>query len=167
MFVDGPENLPMVSGEIFDDLQANVEDPDVARQYLVDYLQMWDGRFLRLSAAINARSTETAIDAVLSIGTSSRMIGALRLAKLADTIEQHLVVGDVPGAACLLDELHDCGNLTMDKLRRSVLPGSGPGAPNAVPLTQLAPERVGGSADGSSGWITDWPGCERTTTSQP
>lgn len=113
---------PIVSEQVFTDLQADLEEPDVTLQFLLNYLQMWDNRYTRLSEAINAGNRETAMDAVLSVRTSARMIGALRLAQRAADIERYLLAGDTQSAALLLGELEQCGGATMQQLRRRFLP---------------------------------------------
>lgn len=122
MSVEDLGELPLVSGEVFNDLQAALQDTDSARRYLLSYLAMWDGRFVRLSAAVSSGSAEAAIDAVLSVRTSAQMVGALRLATLAAGIERHLAVGDIQAGASLLDELEACGQLTMEELGGKFLP---------------------------------------------
>ncbi|SDI26634.1 hypothetical protein SAMN04488693_10848 [Arthrobacter subterraneus] len=122
MSTDDSNELPMVSERIFTDLQADLEEPDVTLRFLLNYLEMWDGRFLRLSTAISAGNRPKAMDAVLSVRTSARMIGALRLAQRASDIERHLLAGDTRGAALLLDDLELCGQATMEELRRRFLP---------------------------------------------
>lgn len=114
--------LPIVSEQVFTDLQADLEEPGVTLQFLLNYLEMWDGRFARLSAAVSAGNKERAMDAVLSVRTSARMIGALRLAQVATDIERHLLGGDTQSAALLLDDLELCGQATMLELRRRFLP---------------------------------------------
>jgi HPt (histidine-containing phosphotransfer) domain-containing protein len=122
MSAEGSGKLPLVSGDIFGELQADLEDTASAHRYLIEYLQMWEGRLLRLSAAISAENEEAAMDAVLSVRTSAGMIGAVRLAQLAADIEQHLANGDTEGAASWLNELEVCGQLTMEELRLWFLP---------------------------------------------
>lgn len=122
MSTDNSDELPIVSERIFTDLQADLEEPDVTVRFLLNYLEMWDGRFLRLSAAVSAGNKERAMDAVLSVRTSARMIGALRLAQVATDIERHLLGGDTRGAALLLEDLKFSGRTTMQELRRRFLP---------------------------------------------
>lgn len=122
MSTDNSDELPIVSERIFTDLQADLEEPDVTLQFLLNYLEMWDGRFLRLSTAISAGNRPRAMDAVLSVRTSARMIGALRLAQRATDIERHLIGGDTRSAALLLEDLELCGQATMEELRRRFLP---------------------------------------------
>ncbi|MFJ6280528.1 Hpt domain-containing protein [Arthrobacter subterraneus] len=122
MSTDDSNELPIVSERIFTDLQADLEEPEATLRFLLNYLEMWDGRFTRLSAAVSAGNKERAMDAVLSVRTSARMIGALRLAQVATDIERHLLGGDTRGAALLLEDLEFCGRATMQELRRRFLP---------------------------------------------
>lgn len=122
MSTDNSDELPIVSERIFTDLQADLEEPDVTLRFLLNYLEMWDGRFARLSAAVSAGNRPKAMDAVMSVRTSARMIGALRLAQRAADTERHLFAGDTKGAALLLDDLELCGRDTMQELRRRFLP---------------------------------------------
>lgn len=122
MSTDDSNELPIVSERIFTDLQADLEEPDVTLRFLLNYLEMWDGRFARLSAAVSAGNRPKAIDAVMSVRTSARMIGALHLAQCAADTERHLFAGDIRGAALLLDDLELCGRDTMEELRRRFMP---------------------------------------------
>ena len=129
---DDSGKLPLVSADVLHALQADLEDAEAARRYLLNNLQMWDGRYTRLSAAINAGNKEAAMDAVLSVSTSARMVGALRLAQLAAGIQQYLVAGDIRGAASSLDELEACGRLTMEELQRRFVPPFDPEGTDGV-----------------------------------
>jgi HPt (histidine-containing phosphotransfer) domain-containing protein len=124
MSANNPGNFPLISGDVFSALQADV-NPEVARRYLMQYLQMWDGRYTRLSSAITAGNKEAAVDAVLSVRTSAQMMGALRLAAVAARIEEALAGGETRRAVPLLDELEACGRLTMEELRRRFIPEIG------------------------------------------
>jgi hypothetical protein len=149
MSPEDPGKVPLVSAEIFNDLQADLEDPGIAHRYLLEYLQMWEGRFLRLSAAIRTGNAEAGMDAVLSVRTSARMIGALRLAHVAADIEQDLAAGDMQGAAQLLDQLEVCGRFTMEELRRRFLPQFGPTAGR----DELEDPQAPGPGPEGKGWL--------------
>lgn len=140
MSTDDSNELPIVSERIFTDLQADLEEPDVTVRFLLNYLEMWDGRFLRLSAAVSAGDRPKAMDAVMSVRTSARMIGALRLAQCAADTERHLFAGDTKGAALLLDDLELCGRDTMEELRRRFLPRFDPDRTADPQKKQHAPD---------------------------
>lgn len=149
MSADHPGKQPLVSGDIFNRLQEDLEDTEIARRYLLDYLQMWEDRYVRLSAAVDAGNIEAAMDAVLSVRTSARMIGALRLTILATRIEQYLAAGNTQGAALLLNELEVCGRLTMEELRRRFLPRSGTEGADSQRQDQQNPA----SGREANGWL--------------
>ncbi|EMY34089.1 hypothetical protein D477_011371 [Arthrobacter crystallopoietes BAB-32] len=112
--------LTLVSREIFDTFQEELQDPGICYRYLLDYLRMWDWRYLRLSRAVRAGDAETAMDAILSANSSARMVGALRLAALAAEFEQRLKEGGIPAVVPLLGGIAMCGQLTMAEIRRNL-----------------------------------------------
>jgi HPt (histidine-containing phosphotransfer) domain-containing protein len=80
-----------------DELGATLH-PAVARRFAVGYEQMLAGRVDRIINALQHQDADKAMDAVLSLKTSSSMVGALALAELCATLQRHLDAGNPPGA---------------------------------------------------------------------
>ena len=108
---DDSGKLPLVSADVFNALQVDLDDAEAARRYLLSNLQMWEGRYTRLSVAIKAGNNEAAMDAVLSVRTSAGMVAALRLAQLAAGIQQYLVAGNTLGPEGTDGERQNAQNL--------------------------------------------------------
>lgn len=81
---------------VLDDLQLKKMAEDitcaVAEQFATDYGRMLPGRILRISDAVRAGDQEAALDAVLSLKTSSALVGAL-IMELIGVHLQHALDG--------------------------------------------------------------------------
>ena len=84
------------------DLGAQLENPAVAKGFARDYARMWDQRYRSLASALERGDLAGSMDAVLSLKTSSAMVGGLRLAQLAGELENALRAGDMGRALSLL-----------------------------------------------------------------
>jgi len=109
--------LPIVC---MDTLHSLEESLDGEREYCLGfvcrYVEMWPGRFARIHDAITAGHQEDAMDATLSLRSSSMMVGASRLGKLADDLVELLKGESYAAAATKLAALHLCGNMTTGQL---------------------------------------------------
>ena len=123
MFAESRTDLPLVSRDILGTLQEDLQDPGIYRSYVEQNIQMWEGRYGRLSAAIRAGNMADALDALLSVKSSSRMVGAVRLSELAETLQHCL---DAPTkAVSILPELEACGRMTVSWFQDEILNRSG------------------------------------------
>ncbi|WP_427016740.1 hypothetical protein ACQCSX_18755 [Pseudarthrobacter sp. P1] len=91
----------------------------LCRGFVSNYVDMWAGRFQRLSDAVQAEDLDDAMDAALSVCTSSHMVGAVRLEKQTDELIQFLRQGSLPRACQVLPSLGQCGQQTAAKLLES------------------------------------------------
>lgn len=62
-----------------------------------------------------------ALDAVISLKTSSAMVGGRHLAALAGKLEAHIQAGDLHGGQALLPAVADSGRATVNELRLGYL----------------------------------------------
>lgn len=111
------QDLPVVARGILDVLQGELASPELYKEYVGRYVEMWPGRYRRMVSALDADDQEALMDAVLSVKTSAGMLGALRLQQLALTIEDAVRKQELDGVRAVLHELESCGQLTSDQLR--------------------------------------------------
>jgi hypothetical protein len=117
-----PEDLapaPLVDPAALQDLGAQLENPAVAKGFARDYTRMWDQRYRSLASALERGDLAGSMDAVLSLKTSSTMVGGLRLAQLAGELENALRAGDIGRALSLLRDVAVRGGETVDELQFS------------------------------------------------
>ncbi len=117
-----PEDLPpapLVDPAALQDLGAQLENPAVAKGFARDYTRMWDQRYRTLASALERGDLAGSMDAVLSLKTSSAMVGGLRLAQLAGELENALRAGDIGLALSLLRDVAARGGETVDELQFS------------------------------------------------
>lgn len=123
MFGESRTDLPLVSRDILGTLREDLQDPGIYRNYVELNMQMWEGRYSRLTTALRAGNSADALDALLSVKSSSRMVGAVQLSELAGTLQNCL---DTPAkAASILPELEACGRMTVAWFQDEVLNRSG------------------------------------------
>ena len=101
------------------DLGAQLDNPAVAKGFARDYTKMWDQRYAALASALDAAGRAGSLDAVLSLKTSSAMVGGLRLARLAGELEERPRAGDMDRALSLLRDVAERGGETVDELQFS------------------------------------------------
>ena len=125
-----PNNLPFsnrkqegfenkIAAIVARDLGAQLENPAVAKGFARDYTRMWDQRYRSLASALERGDLAGSMDAVLSLKTSSAMVGGLRLAQLAGELENALRAGDIGRALSLLRDVAARGGETVDELQFS------------------------------------------------
>src|SRR6478609_3866224 len=115
-----PEDLPaapLVDPAALQDLGAQLDTPAVAKGFARDYTRMWDQRYRSLASALERGDLAGSMDAVLSLKTSSAMVGGLRLAQLAGELENALRAGDIGRALSLLRDVAARGGETVDELQ--------------------------------------------------
>ena len=94
--------------------------PTTCREFVTNYIAMWDGRYQRLAGAVSDGDLPAAMDVVLSIKISSHMAGGERLATLAATAQELVRNYDLPGLTDLLAAISTCGAETMLELAASL-----------------------------------------------
>ena len=110
---------PLVDPAALQDLGAQLDSPAVAKGFARDYTRMWDQRYRSLASALERGDLAGSMDAVLSLKTSSAMVGGLRLAQLAGELESALRAGDMGHALTLLRDVAERGGETVDELQFS------------------------------------------------
>ena len=114
-----PATPPLVDPATLQDLGAQLDSPAVAKGFARDYTRMWDQRYQTLASALERGDLAGSMDAVLSLKTSSAMVGGLRLAQLAGELESALRAGDMGHALALLRDVAERGGETVDELQFS------------------------------------------------
>ena len=112
---------PLVDPSALHELGSQLDSPAVAKGFARDYTNMWDRRYRSLASSLDSGDEAAALDAVLSLKTSSAMVGGVRLAELARELEDAIRVRDADLARLLLREVADSGNETVDELQLSYL----------------------------------------------
>ncbi len=110
---------PLVDPAALQDLGAQLDSPAVAKGFARDYTRMWDQRYQTLASALERGDLAGSMDAVLSLKTSSAMVGGLRLAQLAGELENAIRAGDMGHALALLRDVAERGGETVDELQFS------------------------------------------------
>ena len=116
-----PEAAPLVDPAALQDLGIQLESPSVAKGFARDYAKMWDQRYNCLSSALDRRDEAGSLEAVLSLKTSSAMVGGVQLARLAGELEEAVRGGDMERASSLLGEVAESGSETVDELQYSYI----------------------------------------------
>ena len=110
---------PLVDPAALQDLGVQLDSPAVAKDFARDYTKMWQQRYRALASALAGGDQATVLDAVLSLKTSSMMVGGVRLAQLAAELEQAVRGGEMDRARALLRDVAERGSETMDELQFS------------------------------------------------
>ena len=107
----------LVDPSALKELGSQLDSPAVAKGFARDYARMWDHRYQSLATSLDSGDETAALDAVLSLKTSSAMVGGVRLAELARELEDAIRVRDARLARLLLREVAESGNETVDELQ--------------------------------------------------
>ncbi|WP_051427612.1 Hpt domain-containing protein [Arthrobacter sp. H20] len=110
------DNMPLVDQEALRALSDQLENPSALTSFVLDFVQAWEEKYLRFADAVERRDHAAALDAVLSIKTTSAMVGAARLAGLAARIEELVRVNNMGEASGALPFVHDYGLQTLREL---------------------------------------------------
>lgn len=109
--------LPLVDLAVLLDLEEQLDNPAVAREFARDYAAMWGHRYRSLAAAVDSQERAAALDAVISLKVASAMVGGLRLARLAEELEVVIRRGDLYNGEALLATVADHGSETVKALQ--------------------------------------------------
>ena len=112
---------PLVDPAALQDLGVQLESPSVAKGFARDYAKMWNQRYNCLASALDRRDEAGSLEAVLSLKTSSAMVGGVQLARLAGELEDAVRCGDMERASSLLAEVAESGSETVDELQYSYI----------------------------------------------
>lgn len=129
---------PLVDQAVLDRLREELEDDEgYFRMFVADFIQCLPQRISRLRLALTTGDLDGSMDAVLSLKTSSQMVGAERLAGLAIELESEIrtkaresdVAVVLPRlAATFLRPISQCSRQTTHRLQAQCPPGGPPGA---------------------------------------
>ncbi|WP_346926511.1 Hpt domain-containing protein [uncultured Arthrobacter sp.] len=112
---------PLVDPAALQDLGVQLESPTLAKGFARDYARMWAQRYNCLASALDRRDEAGSLEAVLSLKTSSAMVGGVQLARLAGELEDAVRSGDMDRASSLLGEVAESGSETVDELQYSYI----------------------------------------------
>lgn len=112
---------PLVDPAALQDLGTQLDSPSAAKGFARDYAKMWDRRYSCLASALERRDQAGSLEAVLSLKTSSEMVGGVQLAELAAELEVAIRAGDMDRAGSLLAEVAESGSDTVDELQYSFI----------------------------------------------
>lgn len=119
----GVGESPLVDPAALQDLGSQLDCPAVAEGFARDYTNMWDHRYRSLAKSLERGDEAAALDAVLSLKTSSAMVGGIQLAALATELEDAIRLRDDERARLLLHKVAESGNDTVDELQLSLRDG--------------------------------------------
>lgn len=117
----GGEPSRWVEPEVLAELESELDGPELARGFARDYAALWDQRFSRLEAAVKAQDRPAALDAVISLRITSAMVGGIRLAVLAQAVEDALRKDDFVQGHKLLAGVAEHGVRTVSELQTNYI----------------------------------------------
>lgn len=125
---------PLVDQSVLDRLREELEEDDgYCKVFVGNFIEYLPHRIGRLRLALTTGDLEGSVDAVLSLKTSSQMVGAERLAGLAMDLEGEIrsesrqsdVAVILPQlAAAFLRPISLCSRQTMHRLQAQCSPGA-------------------------------------------
>ncbi|RAX47284.1 Hpt domain-containing protein [Arthrobacter sp. AQ5-06] len=110
-----------IEPEILAELETELDGPELARGFARDYAALWDQRFSRLTAAVQAEDRPEALDAVISLRITSAMVGGIRLSVLAQALEDAIRRSDFVHGQALLTVVSEHGVSTVSELQASYI----------------------------------------------
>ncbi|WP_426225616.1 Hpt domain-containing protein [Pseudarthrobacter sp. DSP2-3-2b1] len=110
-----------VEPEILAELEEELDGAQLAQAFARDYAALWDQRFNKLSAAVDIQDRPASLDAVISLRIASAMVGGIRLAVLAQALEDAVRSGDFRQGQALLERVGEHGVHTVSELQSSYI----------------------------------------------
>ncbi len=101
--------LPLVDPATLANLEYQLDSRFIARSFATDFGATWECRFACLSYAVETQDRLNSLDAVLSLKTASIMVGAKRLARVAEDLESLVRLAELSQAASALGLVWACG----------------------------------------------------------
>ncbi len=123
---DSSDIPPLLDRSVLDQFTEELEELAYTKAFFDSFIDLMPHRIERLRLALVAGSFERALDAVLSLKSSSQMIGARRLAGLAAALESGIRDETTASNAAMLlpryaagfiNDITQCGDLTCNSLR--------------------------------------------------
>jgi HPt (histidine-containing phosphotransfer) domain-containing protein len=127
--------LPLVDRSVAEELGEGLADQGIAQALVGDFADAWHTRFQCLETALESQDRADSLDAVLSIKTSSMMVGASQLAKISSQVESLVRAADYAAATAALPLVDRCGAATVNELRKALDDGG-----RAARLAAQAPD---------------------------
>lgn len=84
------KNLPLLDRAALERLRDELDDEDVCKSFVRNFIALLPDRAENVRRTLTKGDVPRALDAVLSLETSSQMVGAERLAELATDLERPL-----------------------------------------------------------------------------
>lgn len=121
-------NAPVLDIDVLGRLEEQLGDPDMLRGFIRGYESTLDQRVERLHRALSTQDHDDWMDAILSLKTSSAMVGAEALSQLALQLQDN-VTPRPPAPACwpvqgrideIMDSLRQTAAETTRQLRHFV-----------------------------------------------
>jgi hypothetical protein len=109
--------LPLVDLAVLQDLEEQLAHPAVAQKFARDYATLWTQRHQKLATALDRQDVAAALDAVISMKIASAMVGGLRLARLAERLEEFIRKGDLEHGLALIAAVELHGSATVKELQ--------------------------------------------------
>lgn len=119
------EALPLLNLDVLENLGADLNE-GIALRFAADYAQMWEYRRTWLTTAIERKDSAVALEAVVSLKTSSVMVGGIRLAHIAGILEAVIRDGNMSRSIALLTLISNLGSATVTELRAGYISGEQP-----------------------------------------
>ncbi|WP_434993347.1 Hpt domain-containing protein [Arthrobacter sp. Ld5] len=116
-----PDIPPLVDLTVLADLERQLNDPGPARAFARDFIAGFGDRHLRLARSVADEDLPAAVEAALSLRSSSIMVGAERLAALASSFEAAVTAADLDAARRSLPDIEQCGFATIEELEARYL----------------------------------------------
>lgn len=117
----GNDELPLVDRTVLQTLEEQLGRAGMARNFAKDYSALWGQRERRLVDSLEREDQVAALDAAISLKVSSAMVGGLRLACLAQTLETAVRQGDLRYGASVLAMISIHGPATVNELQQQYL----------------------------------------------
>lgn len=102
-------------------MEGDFSDADVVKRFARDFSTSLEEKMDRLDLRLQADDATGAYDAVLSLTTSSAMVGAERLAQAARVLQRMIAADDLAGARRSTALLRACGAETLRELQEQYL----------------------------------------------
>lgn len=138
--LDG-QDLPILDLSALNELAEELADRDIARHFAENYTAMCRNRIGRLTTSVQEQDHDAILDAAISLKVSSTMVGALRLAQLAATLEGAARNGTLRDGETLLAAIAESGPATVREIRTHYLAGTD--APLTAATATEHPRREG------------------------
>lgn len=117
---DAPDGAPpLLDLTAIQTLEDQLDNPLIARTFVRDFTKLWEKRYKALAGSIAGHDAVAALEAVLSLKTSSTMVGGVQLALKAAELENVIRSRDLREARDLLPGIAACGQATVSELQVS------------------------------------------------